>query len=250
MASNTKVSATCGNCSETYKDPRMLTCLHSFCKKCLIKIFEESTKSTLTCPLCSEASPVPTQGVEYLPKDYRKAYEVEIAEYEGLIKGDSSVSCDHCVKGQAIFFAVSVVSSYVRSVPTIINPGERLTIMSWSAVLRKEARRVFLRKYLTDHCIVSIIPPRLWIITVTTAVLLFVFVVSLRSILITNEKSWHLFMKKKQQSYFLASTKPNPLKIHWKIQFLKWKKWFNVYRWIKKKLIIKLKKSSCSLNTN
>ncbi|XP_064387737.1 E3 ubiquitin-protein ligase TRIM71-like [Halichondria panicea] len=108
MASNTNSSATCGICSELYQDPRMLNCLHSFCKKCLEKRLDEGpSKSSLACPTCNESSSLSSRGIESLSKDHRKTYEAEVAEFEGLIKGDKSVSCDHCVKGQAAFFCCS-----------------------------------------------------------------------------------------------------------------------------------------------
>ena len=81
----------------------MLTCLHSFCKKCLQKILEEQG-STLKCPTCGENSSVPSNDLNLLPKDLRKEYEAEVAEYEGLIGGDSSIPCDHCEKGHADVF--------------------------------------------------------------------------------------------------------------------------------------------------
>ncbi|XP_064387734.1 E3 ubiquitin-protein ligase TRIM71-like [Halichondria panicea] len=108
MASNTNSSATCGICSELYQDPRMLNCLHSFCKKCLEKRLDEGpSKSSLACPTCNESSSLSSRGIESLSKDHRKTYEAEVAEFEGLIKGDKSVFCDHCVKGQAAFFCCS-----------------------------------------------------------------------------------------------------------------------------------------------
>ncbi|XP_064388609.1 E3 ubiquitin-protein ligase TRIM71-like [Halichondria panicea] len=108
MASNTNSSATCGICSELYQDPRMLNCLHSFCKKCLEKRLDKGpSKSSLACPTCNESSSLSSRGIESLSKDHRKTYEAEVAEFEGLIKGEKSVSCDHCVKRQAAFFCCS-----------------------------------------------------------------------------------------------------------------------------------------------
>ncbi|XP_064387342.1 E3 ubiquitin-protein ligase TRIM71-like [Halichondria panicea] len=99
MASNTNSSATCGICLELYQDPRMLNCLHSFCKKCLEKRLDDGpSKSSLACPTCNESSSLSSCGIESLSKDHRKTYEAEVAEFEGLIKGEKSVSCDHCVK--------------------------------------------------------------------------------------------------------------------------------------------------------
>ncbi len=109
MASNTNSSATCGICSELYQDPRMLNCLHSFCKKCLEKRLDEGpSKSSLACPTCNESSSLSSRGIESLSKDLRKTYEAEVAEFEGLIKGEKSVTCDDCVKrGPAAFFCCS-----------------------------------------------------------------------------------------------------------------------------------------------
>ena len=100
MATNTTPSATCGLCSELYTDPRMLNCLHSFCKKCLQKVFEEQgvSKASLKCPTCNESSPIPEQGVNALAKDHRKSYEAEIAQYEAKMKTESSIPCDQCVR--------------------------------------------------------------------------------------------------------------------------------------------------------
>ena len=109
MASNITPSATCSLCSELYTDPRMLNCLHSFCKKCLQKLFEEQgvSKASLKCPTCNESSPIPEQGVNALAKDHRKSYEAEIAQYEAKMRSESSILCDQCAKisnGSAVDF--------------------------------------------------------------------------------------------------------------------------------------------------
>ena len=103
MASNTISSASCGICSELCKEPHILTCLHSFCKKCLQKILEKEG-STLKCPTCGENSLVPNGTIDSLRKDHRKTYEAQVAEYKMLMKEDVSIPCDHCVKGRADVF--------------------------------------------------------------------------------------------------------------------------------------------------
>ena len=105
MASNTKQSATCGVCSELYDDPRMLPCLHSFCKKCLQKQLEEGSNRELKCPTCEKC--FHDTDIDILPQDLRGSYEVDVAMYESKIKSLSAQSCDRCIKtsnGPAIAF--------------------------------------------------------------------------------------------------------------------------------------------------
>ena len=108
MASNTASTATCELCSKLFTDPRMLPCLHSFCKKCLQKLLDEhGTDNTLKCPTCEKSACVPGEGVNGFPQDLRRSYEAEIAQYEAKVKSSSDQSCDRCIKsenGPAICF--------------------------------------------------------------------------------------------------------------------------------------------------
>ena len=88
-------TAHCGICSELYTDPRMLSCLHSFCCKCLQKNMEN--KESLKCPTCEKEASIPEGGVLALPKDLRKSYEAEVASYENKLTGKDALICDHCM---------------------------------------------------------------------------------------------------------------------------------------------------------
>ena len=111
MASNTPSSATCGICSELYVDPRLLQCLHSFCSKCLKKTLEEEgSETSLKCPTCQKTASLPEEGVSALPKDLRRSYEAEVAQYTSKIQSEEDISCDLCVdesNGSAISFCVN-----------------------------------------------------------------------------------------------------------------------------------------------
>lgn len=52
---------TCRLCGELYKDPRTLSCLHTFCKECLEAQVERKEVGKACCPLCLE--PFPQGGV-------------------------------------------------------------------------------------------------------------------------------------------------------------------------------------------
>ena len=81
---------TCKLCSNIFTDPRLLPCMHSFCFKCI----KDETKS---CPTCKKPFEIPEQGIQDLPRDIRKQYEVEVAEYAVKIESSSEVACDRCI---------------------------------------------------------------------------------------------------------------------------------------------------------
>lgn len=46
---------TCFLCSKLYEEPTTLQCLHSFCKKCILKNIQQQTSDvTKKCPVCQE----------------------------------------------------------------------------------------------------------------------------------------------------------------------------------------------------
>ncbi|XP_019859673.1 PREDICTED: tripartite motif-containing protein 2-like [Amphimedon queenslandica] len=68
MAENTSpepITVTCEVCSEYYTEPLMLPCLHSFCKKCLIKAKEKqcSADASLKCPTCDTSKIVSKEAI-------------------------------------------------------------------------------------------------------------------------------------------------------------------------------------------
>ena len=107
-------SATCTLCSEIFVDPRMLQCLHTFCSKCLKKVVEgrryKKAKPSLECPTCKARETLPKGGIDALPKDLRKSYEAEVAQYSQKLRSKEDISCDQCVdtsNGPAVSFCVN-----------------------------------------------------------------------------------------------------------------------------------------------
>jgi len=61
----------CAVCLDTFAEPVSLSCLHTFCLKCLEKVYENSGKPTaLTCPTCRHSSLVPQTGVSGFPHNF------------------------------------------------------------------------------------------------------------------------------------------------------------------------------------
>ena len=60
----------CGLCLETYQDPRILPCGHTFCLNCLKKQAVSSGIVQQSCGICRAGWKVPKHGVEKLTKNY------------------------------------------------------------------------------------------------------------------------------------------------------------------------------------
>ena len=78
MASGTTTSVFCNLCSKSFTDPRLLPCLHVFCKPCLESL-QSRNKGALTCPTCYKTSPHPPSN---LPRHLRIEREVAISRIQ------------------------------------------------------------------------------------------------------------------------------------------------------------------------
>ena len=99
---------TCGMCSKRYKDPRILSCLHSFCLQCLHHEIEKSgSQQMFQCPICERNTSIPVGGASVLPQNLHLGFEVEVAGYMSKMVNNSDVECDHCIdrdNGPAVVF--------------------------------------------------------------------------------------------------------------------------------------------------
>ena len=108
-------AATCGYCSELFKDPRLLPCLlpclHTFCLPCLAKASEiQGAKEALQCPSCDEKAPLQDGGVHAFPKHLQKEHEVELARFRSKFDSEAGVECDRCLRknaGSAVAFCTN-----------------------------------------------------------------------------------------------------------------------------------------------
>ncbi|XP_019629807.1 PREDICTED: tripartite motif-containing protein 2-like [Branchiostoma belcheri] len=57
----------CGICQETFRKPKALPCLHTFCQECLT---ETANLGELCCPLCRREVPLASDGVAGLPDNF------------------------------------------------------------------------------------------------------------------------------------------------------------------------------------
>jgi len=62
----------CPICTDVYTDPRVLSCGHTICLKCIRKYIEEkeSNEEEPVCPMCRTKFALPSNGVGDLPKNF------------------------------------------------------------------------------------------------------------------------------------------------------------------------------------
>ena len=72
LTSLTNDFLTCTICFEIFSDPKILSCLHTFCRNCLEKHLEKQneTHTSISCPLCRQLSPLPKGSVSDLKRNF------------------------------------------------------------------------------------------------------------------------------------------------------------------------------------
>ncbi|XP_011407401.1 PREDICTED: tripartite motif-containing protein 2-like [Amphimedon queenslandica] len=108
MAENTSpaITMTCEVCSEYYTDPLMLPCLHSFCKKCLIKAKDKqgSADTSLKCPTSDTSVNLPDGKIEGLTQNLWLAQQVKEASIKDKMSKKESTLCEQCSDDIAVTF--------------------------------------------------------------------------------------------------------------------------------------------------
>lgn len=88
---------TCTICQSTYSDPRLLPCLHSFCRSCLERL-STSTPRKIKCPLCRTEHYLQPGGVaKFLPNTQAASKASLLVSKCGQCQSQSVVSfCSEC----------------------------------------------------------------------------------------------------------------------------------------------------------
>ena len=89
----------CQKCNNIYDDPRVLSCLHSFCKKCISDMVNKvDFNSVIRCPICRCITDCPENGIEDIPVNLYLEHEAVIAGIERRIVGPTLPPCDECAR--------------------------------------------------------------------------------------------------------------------------------------------------------
>ena len=72
----------CTICFEIYQDPKILSCLHTFCRHCLEKHHEKETtkQNAIHCPLCRQISHLPSEKISDLKGNFYIQNLIEFSE--------------------------------------------------------------------------------------------------------------------------------------------------------------------------
>ena len=100
ITTNSEVINICHLCSKPFDDPRILSCLHSFCLQCLHHEIEKSgSQQMFQCPICEQNTSIPVGGASVLPQNLHLGFEVEVEGYMSKMVNNSEVCCDECMDG-------------------------------------------------------------------------------------------------------------------------------------------------------
>ena len=104
MESNSNKYTVCQYCSGTYQDPRILSCLHSYCLQCITEIHIKDTVS-ITCPICCHPTPLPAGGLVSFPSNIQLSEESHREHIFQKMKSSSHLPCDSCQEENSVSLA-------------------------------------------------------------------------------------------------------------------------------------------------
>lgn len=87
----------CKYCSKLYDEPKVLPCLHTFCKRCIGLIMGEN-ETSLFCPVCRSEVALPSKNLDDLQPNIITARKLE--EFERLKLRHREEDCSGCENGQ------------------------------------------------------------------------------------------------------------------------------------------------------
>ncbi|XP_038054623.1 E3 ubiquitin-protein ligase TRIM71-like [Patiria miniata] len=90
----------CSICTNRFRQPKLLDCLHSFCLQCLqeLRQSQDPSGTKLICPLCRRETMLKGSGVADLPNNFAfSALVDEVTMQEKLLDGQGSeIKCQAC----------------------------------------------------------------------------------------------------------------------------------------------------------
>ena len=93
----------CSVCLERLKDPRLLPCLHTYCKGCLQGILRKSReKSSMICPQCRSTHAIPSGGVDEFPSDMVSANALDFHSLKDKENITQFIPCSMCTEDDPV----------------------------------------------------------------------------------------------------------------------------------------------------
>ena len=99
---------TCPICMEAYHDPKALTCLHTYCKKCIQGLIRHHSRDQqITCPQCRKDVPVAGNNVDNLPTVFFINELIDIYNSMKQASVKTEIACQSCSQDKAVAFCRS-----------------------------------------------------------------------------------------------------------------------------------------------
>ena len=89
----------CPVCYQVFKNPKYLSCYHSYCEQCLEKIQKQSR---ITCPECRKETEIPAGGVKELPNNFFVNRLVDEFILKCKVESEEDVKCDKCDEDDSV----------------------------------------------------------------------------------------------------------------------------------------------------
>lgn len=89
----------CCICCETFTDPRILPCIHTFCFECLRKTGLQMKKRpghVMPCPFCKEEFAIPQKGWDHIKKNFFMIKLIEMTTAAKSSDQSRSMMCSNC----------------------------------------------------------------------------------------------------------------------------------------------------------
>ena len=92
----------CAVCLEDYTEPKVLACLHVFCKKCLERlVVQDAANRIVCCPNCRGTTRLPQDGVSQLQSAFYIHHLFEVRDILQKVSATDKTTCDKCGEGEA-----------------------------------------------------------------------------------------------------------------------------------------------------
>ena len=90
---------TCGVCQEHYTEPKLLPCLHYYCKKCVLDLaLKARPGKSFPCPECPSKATLPEEGVDGLKTAFFVNHLKTILSSMTIIHGQVEYQCEACLE--------------------------------------------------------------------------------------------------------------------------------------------------------
>ena len=92
---------TCAVCQEYYTEPKILPCLHYYCKKCILELaLRTGSKQPFSCPECREKTTLPEGGADQLKTAFFVNRFKSNFSVLQRVHGKVEVMCEECTESE------------------------------------------------------------------------------------------------------------------------------------------------------